>query len=138
MAARVSASDVRSIIDDNTSIDMAPFIATATVMVDYVNRCDEENVLSNAQLKEIEKWLAAHYYAHRDQQYMSKRTDKAEAEFQVGEKGKGSLDTTQWGRTAMSLDVTGCLNGVNFGRRKPSFTWLGKPVSEQIDYVDRN
>ena len=136
--ARVSEDEVRGVIDDDVLISMAPFIATATVMVDYVSSCDALNVLSTAQSKEIERWLAAHYYAHRDLQYTSKQTERAEAEYQVGEKGKGGLDTTMWGRTAISLDVTGCLAGVNSGGRKPSMFWMGKPPSEQTDYIDRD
>lgn len=141
--ARVSEPEVRDVIDDSSDISIAPFIATATVLTDYVDRCDTADILKDAQLKEIERWLAAHYYAIRDAQYRSKATGRAEAEYQVGKSGEGSLDSNDWGRQALMLDVTGCLARLNEESKtgkKPavSLLWLGKPPSEQIDYVDRD
>lgn len=140
--SRAASEDVRDIIDDDSVIDMSPFIAAATTLVDYVNTCDTGNVLSAEQLKQIEIWLSAHFYAHRDQQYSQKKTGDASAKFQVGAEGTGSFDTTQWGRTAMVLDVTGCLVDLNEqakkGKQKVNLAWLGKPPSQQIDYDDRD
>ncbi len=137
--ARVNDDEVRGIIDDDVEIPMQPFITTATVMTDYVDSCDTDNVLSANHLKEIERWLAAHYYAHRDQQYISRINVK----FQGGEPGVGTFDTTHWGRTAMGLDISGCLTRLNkeaeTGRKiSAGITWLGKAPSDQIDYVDRD
>ena len=141
--ARANDADVRPIIDDDVSISMAPFIAAANALTDYVDSCDVDNDLSTVQLLQIEIWLSAHFYAHRDQQYASKITERAEAIFQVGRQGEGSLDTTQWGRTAMILDVTGCLARLNDevktgGKKKVGLTWLGKAPSDQISYRDRD
>ena len=43
----------------------------------------------------------------------------------------------------MGLDITGCLAKLNeeakTGKKiKAGLTWLGKPPSDQIDYVDRD
>jgi len=49
------------------------------------------------------------------------------------------LESTDPGQTAMLLDVTGTLKRLNMpqsGRVKVQ--WLGKPPSEQIDYVNRS
>src|SRR5574343_470286 len=89
------------------------------------------------ELDESEKYLAAHFYAIRDQQYTSKSTGKASASFQ-GQTGKG-LDYSHWGQTAKLLDVTGFLARLDAApRANASMAWLCKPPSEQIDYEDRD
>lgn len=137
MANRATNESVREIIETILSISTAPFITAANVLVDRVSTKDTAGILSTTALKEIESWLAAHFYATRDQQYSEKKTGDAEAKFQVGKPGEGLLDTTQWGRNAMLLDFTGCLRSMNNGG-KVSMEWLGKPRSEQIDYSDRD
>jgi len=140
--SRAGEEDVRNIITSDVIIDITAFIEIATTLVDYVDTCDTDNVLSSEQLKQIEILLSAHFYAHRDLQYTEKKTGDASAKFQVGAPGTGSLDTTVWGRDAMTVDVTGCLAALNeqakTGRHKVGLAWLGKPPSDQTLYVDRD
>jgi hypothetical protein len=142
MATRVSDDDVRGILNSDLDISMAAFLQTANVMVTYVDSCDTRNLLSDDQLKQIEIWLAAHFYSVRDQLYSSNKTADAEADFQTGVKGEGSYDTTDYGRQAMALDITGCLANLNDqaknGKRVASLNYLGKRVSRQIEYQDRD
>jgi len=93
-------------------------------------------VLTTALLLEIEKHLAAHFYALRDPQYQQKRTEKASATFQ-GKTDLG-LDLTWWGQMAKTLDVSGCLAQLDKGIGTPQLVWLGLPPSEQTDYEDRD
>ena len=109
-------------------------IDTATALTDYVSAQDSAGVLNSALLKEIEKNLAAHFYALLDPQYLEKKTGDSSAVFQ-GETGKG-LDYTPWGQTAKQLDVSGTL--ATLGNKPASMTWLGLPPSEQTDYEDRD
>ncbi len=104
-----SDSDVRAILDDQDSSisTTVPIRAAATLTAWIENTCDANNVLTSAQLTEIETWLAAHFYAHADLQYSSKSTEGASGSFQVGGGGSGNLDTTMWGKTAMTLDPSG-------------------------------
>ncbi len=136
MAQRTSEVRVRAIIDDNSLVDIAPFIDAATAVTDYVASEDSGSALTDALLLQIESYLAAHFYEHLDPQYSSKKTGKAEAKFQ-GEFGMG-LDSSKWGQTAKMLDVTGTLARLSKGDAVPSVSWLGLSPSEQTDYVDRD
>jgi len=137
---RTSATAVMSILGDNysDSISLEPFIETASGVVDQlVNYGNDIGVTVSTALQElIERWLAAHYYAIADQLYSSKSTQGASATFQ-GQTGMG-LDATLYGQQAKSLDITGYLRMIDKGISRVSVLWLGKPPSEQIDYVDRD
>lgn len=138
MANRADDAGVRLIIDTLSTIDTAQFITPANVLTDRVATKDTAGILSSAALTQIETWLAAHFYATRDQQYSEKKTGDASAKFQIGIPREGGLlDGTEWGRNAMALDFTGCLRSINKGG-KVSMDWLGKAPSNQIDYVNRN
>ena len=136
MAWRVSEDEVRDLIDATSSISVSPFITTANAITDRVAAKDSANVLSAAILLEIERYLAAHFYEHRDPQYSMKKTERAEAIFQ-GQFGMG-LQSSKWGQTAILLDETGFLASLNRGRLPASVEWTGLPPSEQTDYLDRN
>ena len=140
--ARIGELDVRAIVSTNSEISINPFIGVASRLTDYVDSCDSDSVLSVLTLKDIELFLAAHFYSLRDQLYSSKKTEDASAEFQTGVKGTGSLDTTDYGRNAMLIDVTGCLAKLNEqakkGKLTASLTWIGKPPSTQTAYESRD
>jgi hypothetical protein len=136
MAWRVEEKDVFEIIDGNADLSMGPFIEMATALTDYVSSQDSRSVLTAALLVQIEKNLAAHYYSMRDPQYDAKKTDDVSAKFQ-GEFGM-HLDATRWGQAAMIFDVSGTLRKLSKGVSLGTVTWLGKPPSTQIDYVDRD
>jgi competence protein ComGF len=138
--ARASEDDVRAIIGSDSTLKVSFFIETAEQLVDYVDSCDTDGTLNTTQLRHIETWLAAHFYAIRDQQYASKKTGDASAVFQG--KTDMALDSTQWGQQAMILDVTGKLATINQnakrGKITAGMTWLGKPKSSQTEYQDRD
>lgn len=138
--SRATEADIRTVIETDADISLVPFISAAGSLVDYVSAQDTGSVLSAAQLRDVETWLAAHFYAIRDQQYQAKSTDGASATFQ-GTTGR-ALDSTFWGQQAMLLDVTGCLSGLNQdaqrGKIKATATWLGLPPSSQTSYEDRD
>jgi hypothetical protein len=71
------------------------------------------NLLSLELLTEIELQLSAHFYSLRDQRYQSKSTGGASGSFQ-GQVGEG-LASTDYGRNALALDVTGYLARINRG-----------------------
>lgn len=106
-APRTSDPEVREIIESDTDMAMAPFIRTANRLVNWLDSVDTDNALDEDMLTEIEMWLAAHFYAHRDQQFQQKTTGGAMGAFQ----GQTSmvLLSTYWGQTACGLDVTGRL-----------------------------
>lgn len=135
MSWRVKAEDVRDIIDDDNDINISPFVATANLLTTRLSEKDTESVLSAAMLLEIEKYLSAHFYEHRDPLAAEKQTGKASAAFQ-GKFGMG-LESTKYGQTAIMLDETGWLKKSSKGTRQQSIGWLGKPSDDWIDYEDR-
>lgn len=106
MSVRVSTEEVKEII--NTSItDCTPFIIAANTLINkFLSGCED---LSADQLKEIERWLAAHFVAIRDPQASSESTGSASASYQVAKAGDG-LDSTSWGQMAKILDTSGILS----------------------------
>lgn len=142
--SRASVDDVKAIIeyDDIDRPDLRPHIRAAENLVNWLeNTCDVDNVLTNGQLRDIETWLAAHFYNIRDQGYQTKSTQSASGTFQ-GQTAM-HLQSSYWGQTAMLLDVTGCLAKLNKemeegGKRKVKVKWLGKAPSSQTDYKDRD
>ena len=100
--------------------------------------CDiaSDSVLDSDDLEIIERWLAAHLYAHADQLLSSKSTADASGTYQ-GKTGMG-LESTQYGQTAMDMDASGCLRSMNKGNNQLTVGWLGKSVSSQIAYGNRD
>jgi hypothetical protein len=123
--------------DYDGTTDLNQFIDTATVIVDRVAACAvrKGKALTSAELELIERWLAAHAYAMIDQPYLQKLTEKSMAKFQ-GKTGM-RLEATKYGQMASDIDYSGCLESIS-KRQTISIGWLGKPPSEQIDYVDRD
>lgn len=136
MALRTDETAVRSIIDNSEGIELVPFIRTASLLVDKVDSHDTAGTLSVADLREIETWLAAHFYAHRDQLLTSKSTEGASGSFQ-GQTGM-YFSSTQYGQTAMLLDTTMYLAGleqqIKEGKKIVGSSWLGSTVSQVNTY----
>ncbi len=112
--ARVVASEVLEIIP--TSITVTAHIATANVLV---TKHLANQGLSDDLLKEIERWLAAHFVAITDprEHEVSVGTYEARAVFE-GRTGMG-LDHTRFGQQVKILDASGIL--VNLGAPRALF-----------------
>jgi len=106
--ARVTDDEVKEIIE--TSITTTPFITVANLIV--TERLANEG-LGDSLLKEIERWLAAHLVAIRDQRPQNERIGDANITYQ-GRSGLG-LDATQYGQQVKILDTSGKL--ANLGKR---------------------
>jgi hypothetical protein len=106
MAARVTAAEVKEIIEtDLTDAAIAPMIAMATMEVD--ERLVDLD-LSAARLKEIERWLAAHFISSSlDPRTKSEGAGSVSQSFE-GQQGTG-LKATRYGQQAIVLDTTGTL-----------------------------
>jgi len=128
--ARTTYAAVIKIIESDTTIttDMAPFIEVANVLITKV--CTDYDETTDAvQLELIERWLAAHFYAIRDQR---KDTEKAGP---VSESNQYKVDLylaqTIYGQQAMLIDTSGLLAALNksmkdgLGAVVPSVTWVG-------------
>ena len=120
MANRVVGQEVKEIIDtDKTNIEVEPFIAASNAMI-------EEHLvgqgLGAALLKEIERWLAAHFLAIADPREDFVWIGEARARF-GGKFGLG-LDFTAYGQQVKMLDTTGIL--ANMGKPRASFAVISE------------
>lgn len=111
---RVTDAEVREIIDiDPLITNIAPFITIANLMV--TDKLGASG-LSAEMLKEIERWLAAHFVAMRDPRVKSESIGGITTSYQ-GTTGEG-LKSTLYGQQAVLMDTTGTL--ANLGMKKAS------------------
>lgn len=125
--ARTRDDEVEQLIEVDDAINLSSFIDTASALVDRVDAYSP-GLMSTKTLTLLEAWLAAHFYALRDQQYSSRSTQGASGSFQ-GQTGMG-LTSTFYGQTAMRLDASGLLakmdkEAIEGGKRKIKVGWLG-------------
>lgn len=114
MANRCTGIEVLEILDTAlTENEIAPFITASNLVVtDMLG----SSSLSTAMLKEIERWLAAHFAAIRDPRISKENTEEAGATYH-GKSDMG-LDHTPYGQQVRLLDTTGTMT--NLGKRKAS------------------
>lgn len=121
---RASDDDVRAIIETDPNLSMVGFLEAASVLVGRAAECATKRgiTISEKELRVMETWVAAHFYAARDPQYVSKSTGRASASFQ---RTSGTrLDSTDYGATAIMLDPSGCLETASKGAVVQT-AWLG-------------
>jgi len=116
MSTRVTSDEVKEIIDTDIS-DISTFITAANLIVtDKLGSAG----LSSALMKEIERWLSAHFVAIRDQMPQSEKTGESSIKYQ-GKTDMG-LDFTSYGQQVKLLDTSGIL--VALGKRAAEFIAL--------------
>lgn len=121
MALRVTEDEVHEIIDVDSEITtLIPFITAANLLV--TERLGTSS-LSAAQLKEIERWLAAHFVAVRDRRTSQETLGSANQSF-TGKTGYG-LEFTPYGQQVLLLDSTGLLSK----KARVTFVAMG-PINE--------
>lgn len=125
MAARVTTDEVKVLIDTPLT-DLTAFITVASQQVD---RIDAVGSLSAAVLKEIERWLSAHYVAIRDPRVSQDAIADSRHTYE-GKTGMG-LDFTRYGQQARLLDTTGTLQKLSL--KKASLTYVGGTVNAEGD-----
>ena len=125
MAIRTTAILVAGIIDVDSGIDITPFIAAASHLVDH---CCSTDDYTATQLELIERYLSAHIYTLRDPRATMERAGSVQASYQS--KVDLVLSTSHYGQTAMAMDFEGGLaalnNSTKTGRKKTvSINYLG-------------
>ena len=117
MANRVTAVEVVAILEEAS--EAATDKASLTAFIDLAHLVVEENIyplaeLTEARMKEIERWLSAHFYC-----ILSPRANSESAgvsvSYEANSKAEG-FQTTRYGMQACTLDTTGTL--ANMGRGK--------------------
>lgn len=127
MAVRVTPAEVRKIVetDDVSLPDLVPFITASNTLV---NRVCLASGYAESHLKEIEKWLAAHFYCQPDPRAQEQEIGDARDLFE-GKTGM-FLTNTRYGQMAILLDDAGNLAALNNAaatrkKRTVKLTWLG-------------
>lgn len=113
--ARVTATEVQAVTGTTSVSDLTPMIDSASLMVDRLaaTECGED--LTTSELKEIERYLAAHFVAVTDPS-IAKTKESFEGASIEASRGNVStmsgLMSTQFGQMASVLS-NGCLEQMN-------------------------
>lgn len=104
MANRVTAADVREIID--TSLGDGGLTACITAANLLISTKSEMlSSLTEEVLTQIELWLSAHYVSVADPRVVEERTRETSLKYAQPAAGKG-LAGSPYGQTAIALDPT--------------------------------
>jgi hypothetical protein len=129
--ARTDAASVALVIEVDSSIDLTVFIDTANEMVTELCTGTTNGptpAYSSTRLELIERWLAAHFYAVRDNRRTQEQAGPVMESFQF-KLGLG-LDVTMYGQQVKILDTNGSLAKYDEQSKGNSSTasmsWLGK------------
>ena len=106
MALRVTASEVKEIMDGCTVVDsiVETFILAANALINKVFAGD--TIMGTVLLKEIERWFTAHMLASTLVRMASKEK-LGDAEITYTGKYAANLDSTPYGQMVKQLDITG-------------------------------
>lgn len=122
MANRVTDAEVKEIINTSLS-DTSPFITPANILTTKVSG---NGISDSDHLKEIERWLAAHFVAIRDNRAggLSEKevNDASETYLKDSKALTQGLGSTYYGQQALSLDTTGTL--VSLGKQRAQFNTI--------------
>ena len=118
--ARITEAEVKEIIDTSITSSLVAFIAAASSMV------EDELVgkgLSATRLKEIERYLSAHFVSVKDVsqgQVVSEKIGDAQIDYKQFAAGK-ALDSSRYGQMAILLDTSGTLASIGKGNSRAQF-----------------
>ena len=114
MALRCTVAEIQDTLDTSLSVaQLLVCMGTASTLVDtYL----ASSTLSLALLKEIERYLSAHFVCIREPLFTEARSQGEGFTFQRA-KAEGGLKETSYGRQALLLDSTGILEGLGTKRR---------------------
>lgn len=108
MVARVTDDEVRA-IKATALTPLATFIDTANLLTDELAASDCGSGFSDAKLKKIELYLAAHFVAVTDPETLTEKFEGSSKSFQRGwVVGQSGLSSTSFGVVANTLS-NGCL-----------------------------
>lgn len=139
--ARTNVGAVKALLGRNYdgTADLNQWIASATGLVTQASLFAvsvKGITLDSTTLELVERWLACHFYCRFDPLYNSKSTMGRSGSFQRGPQKEG-FESTDYGRSACEIEYSGMLRAIGL-RQVASLDWMGKPVSAQIPYDERD
>lgn len=114
MPQLVSDADVKAILD--TTINTQPFIVLAVLLIDQHL---SNQGLSTALMRELQRWLAAHFACMRDPRFTQVKTENDSFTYEHGPMGQG-LRSTKYGQQVLAMDPTGILAEVTAQKQQAS------------------
>lgn len=123
--ARVTDAEVLEVLDTDVT-PLTAFITAADLLVDEVAK---RGTLTDAALKEISRWLSAHFVTRYDPQI----SNLSAGNISLGYLMQGGLgfNGSPQGQTAMLLDTTGYLRKINSGK-PPAYLGLAKVTNSDF------
>jgi len=118
MANRTTATEVKAILDNSqlTDAEVDIYITSANTLV--TDTLGDSTLLGSTELKDIERWLAAHLISiTRERIGVKEKIGDISIEY-AGKFGEG-LNSTPYGQMVLSLDITGRMAGL--GKKKVYF-----------------
>jgi len=131
MSISVTSDDVEAIIEVDATINLAPFIAAAVVLV--TEHCSTDDY-DDTRLNMIAVWLSAHFYAQRDVRVTQEKggpvSESFESVIALG------FDNTRYGQMVMRLDSAGGLSALNVQAKHGAkitagISWLGTDLEDE-------
>lgn len=140
--ARTNSALVAQLLSVDPDVSLSGVIDTASALVDAL--CEPPGVYSDSQLELIERWLAAHFYAIRQDSgdsLTSKEIDGVRETYARRNVGPTSgnnlaygLRLTSYGQQALVLDYNGYLafanQKVHSLIRRVTTGWIGPALNE--------
>jgi hypothetical protein len=116
------------------TVNVDRLIRIASSVVDRVVTCASSAgfPLTSTQQQDLETLLAAQLFANPRGIRTSETTGRASASYNVDSAKTAYMDM------AKMMDTSGCLGKVLSGNKTVGIAWLGKTLTEQTDYEDRN
>lgn len=118
---RATEAEVKEVLDTTLTDDqITPFLTAANVLVTDVLNGEG---YGDATLKEIERWLAAHFVAIRDPQVAKEKIGDVDATYH-GKSGLG-LNHTPYGQQVMILEHHGKLAEISSSKGRAELKVIG-------------
>lgn len=127
MSNRVTGSQVKEIVNTSLTADqVTPFVTSANMVV--TGKCS--SYYTEAEMAEIEKWLAAHLVSVRDPSrsaVVEQDADGPSQKYQLTARSPVGLATTPYGQQVLVMDYLGKLTDLGVTRTVASLTSVGAP-----------
>ena len=119
--ARVTSQEVKEIITTSKE-DLRAFITPANLIV--TEKLSSEH--SDALLKEIERWLSAHFIACSERQPTKIRIGESETSWNWNQ--TQGLESTTYGQAVLALDTSGVMSNEIGGKKVVLNTLMDLPT----------